>query len=132
MRRFFIPLAALFGLFAVAACESPGTRLGAADALILTGKTTDTVLQTTKTLLEQDVISIKDACVIDQYSALVERSLQEGWVALIKGDPQTASDIANSALDVINGVSDQARTEAEFHCAGTAGLEAFKLKLAAL
>ena len=127
MKRFFI---ACVALFALAACTAGG-KLGTADALILAAKTTDTVLQTTATLLEQDAISIKDACVIDQYSALVERSLKEGWVAFVQGDNETAEDIAYKMLDVINGLSDQARAEAEFACAGNAALESFRLKLAA-
>ena len=116
MKRFIVACGALLALFALAACESG--KLGTADALILAGKTTDTVLETTTVLLEQDVISVKDACVIDQYSSLVERSLREGWVAFVQGDNETAEAIANNALDVINGVSDQARQEAEFACAG--------------
>lgn len=108
--RWYIPIGFVVLL---AACQGPDDTSKAVAACYQSVTTANNLATTA---LQQDQITIEEACNVSVWGKLARASCDASLENWVRGDPQTAQDHLSAAQGFLNGVSAEAVTIANYTC----------------
>ena len=69
--------------------------------------------------LDAGVITVREACAVEQYGTLAGEIVDQAWVSVFRGDFESAEGQIALARSALTGVSVQAQALVADHCGGT-------------
>lgn len=119
-----ILLLVLFLLFALGGCSlfEGGSldNISAHERIILVDDAITGSAAAAVIALEEGYITVKEACVVHEYGRMAAVIVDQAWTALFQQDNETVDHYLAMARETLAGVSEEAQTRADYHCAGVA------------
>lgn len=89
------------------------------ESSVLINQSVESVANSANTALQQDIITVDQACKVDQYGRLaldINKAVVNAWLV---GDVETAEEHVRAARQALAGTSESAKRLVEDNCGGT-------------
>jgi hypothetical protein len=120
MRNLLTPVFILFFAYGCASANIKPQNISLHEQLLTLDNTIEATADNAVIALDNDLISIKRACEIHEYSRLAASIVDQAWNALFLRQDDTVESYIEAAKQALLGVSAEAKERTQYNCAGLA------------
>ena len=108
---------AFLAVLALAGCAT--SEISLHEQIVLVNEAITSSALAAAAALDAGYISVKEACVVHEYSRLASVIVDQAWAALFQGDHDNVEFYIQKAREAMIGLSEEAQKRADYHCAGS-------------